>query len=249
MYLIDDGQILSVTLPLSNAEAESRARLKMGDLQRASFFETFGPLNSQISSMTLSTDHKLLLVTTLGGTKPGQAMFKWLDGGSPELNYRVEMDGSVWCSAANPQISDGYLDFAIGTQRQLLIASVLPYGNAEFFQHRWPRGSAQSGFQAVDWLDKNIIISGLRNGSVFLWDGRASGNGATSQRIQHGSSICHVRALNHNKVVVAGMEDRVSCRKLHPTVPFPPSLLLPPTKSHKDNSLVSFQNPVPQIQK
>ena len=60
---------------------------------------------------------------------------------------------------------------------------------------------------AVDWLDRNVVLSGCRNGQVRLWDTRNIG---TSIPLRHPSSITHARRLNENMIVVAGLKHQAS---------------------------------------
>ena len=168
-------------------------------------------LGSQISSMTLASNHEFLLTTTLGGLHAPQAHFIWLDGSGLDLDSRDMRYGTIWCSACSPLNSNGYQAFAIGTESQLIIIGMKPDGPRRITRLEASKKHDQRDVHAVDWLDTNVAMSGLRNGKVFLWDIRAAGVSAMTHRITHGSSICHTRALSGNKIVVSGMKNKVRC--------------------------------------
>lgn len=61
----------------------------------------------------------------------------------------------------------------------------------------------------MDWLDMNVILNGHRNGKVKLWDARTKGLEGTSSRVQHPSSIAHVRRITDHRIAVAGLENEL----------------------------------------
>ena len=62
---------------------------------------------------------------------------------------------------------------------------------------------------AVDWLSPTVIMNGCTEGGVWLWDLRSGGKSCES-RIQHPNRINHVRRIDENMIVVAGLESPVS---------------------------------------
>jgi WD40 repeat protein len=55
--------------------------------------------------------------------------------------------------------------------------------------------------QAVEWLSSDVIASGLRNSSVFLYDVRS---GENSLRLQHSQSVTKIRKVDLWRIVVGG---------------------------------------------
>ena len=62
---------------------------------------------------------------------------------------------------------------------------------------------------AVDWQSVNVVLSGCRDGTVRLWDVRVREPHGTSLRLRHSSTINHVRKLNDNSIIVAGIEGQL----------------------------------------
>ena len=62
---------------------------------------------------------------------------------------------------------------------------------------------------AVDWQSINVVLSGCRDRTVRLWDVRVREPHGTSLRLRHSSSINHVRKLNDNAIIVAGIEGQI----------------------------------------
>ena len=61
----------------------------------------------------------------------------------------------------------------------------------------------------MDWLCLNVVLEGFQKGTVRLWDLR-SGAASTEPRLQHPSAINHVRSIDQNLVVVAGLKNEVN---------------------------------------
>ena len=112
-----------------------------------------------------------------------------------------------WASAANP--CPDFCTFAIATAGGGML---LQEG-----QGRWivecPQG--QRDVAAVDWLSPRVIITGCHLGEVRLWDTRSR---ASSQepRIQHPIGSNHVRSIDANVIVVAGLQNEVISSPLSP---------------------------------
>ena len=62
---------------------------------------------------------------------------------------------------------------------------------------------------AIDWHGENIVLRGSHDGAVRLWDMRTRAESLRA-RIQLHSTINHVRSINENFVVVAGLDNQVS---------------------------------------
>ena len=87
---------------------------------------------------------------------------------------------------------------------------------------------------AVDWLNENVVLNGSRDGFLRLWDVRIPTLEGTSAPLKHPSTINHVRRLNENRIVVAGIKNKLSvydmrflrkskpnCTETEPFVDFP----------------------------
>lgn len=120
----------------------------------------------------------------------------------PAVNISVHTD--IWCSAAR-QLEPG---FAVGHTGCVNVITPRESGwDFSGFSH--PRGSKLSStdrVQAVDWLDRNTIVEGVRSGKVLLMDLRSRDSAI---RILHRKGIHHVRTLGNNKVVIAGMKNQL----------------------------------------
>ena len=105
-----------------------------------------------------------------------------------------------WASAANPRAD--FCKFAIATADGGML---LQEG-----QGRWvvecPRG--QRDLAAVDWLSPSVIITGCHLGEVRLLDTRSRASSQTP-RIQHPIGSNHVRSIDANVIVVAGLQNEV----------------------------------------
>ena len=112
--------------------------------------------------------------------------------------------GTYWTSAANP-VPD-VCNFAIGASNGSFILRDI---NSRWFLERNPNLQGQGEAVAIDWLGPRVVLKGCGEGSVRLWDLRSRGEG-TEPRIQHRTSINHLRRIDENMVVVAGLLNEVS---------------------------------------
>ena len=169
-------------------------------------------LNAQISSMSFAQDSGFILTTNLGN-RGEIKVYSAL--GTTGMVDSTKTRNLYRCSAAKP--SSGI--FALGHDGGMDTLWLHPDDYWEI--SRSPL--AESSTQAVDWLDRNILIGGLRNGKVRMWDTRASGtnHSSFSHVIKHGSCITHVRAWNQNQIVVAGIEDQLNTYDLRYVLPGP----------------------------
>ena len=112
-----------------------------------------------------------------------------------------------WASAANPH--PDFCKFAIASAGGGMLLQEC--------QGRWiiERPQGQRDVAAVDWLSPSVIITGCHLGEVRLWDTRS---GASSQkpRIQHPIASNHVRSIDANVIVVAGLQNEVISSPLSP---------------------------------
>ncbi|KAJ5892197.1 uncharacterized protein N7473_008425 [Penicillium subrubescens] len=124
---------------------------------------------------------------------------------------RIRTLQTLWCSAACPT-GDKAL-FAIGTSDGLhtlegysshWTLSQKPFPNEKANQTQGFRrhgNSSHASVQAVEWLSSDVIASGLRNSTVFLYDVRT---GDTSLRLQHSQSVTKIRKVDPWRIVVGG---------------------------------------------
>lgn len=111
--------------------------------------------------------------------------------------------GTYSASAASPR--DGLCIFAIaGSNGTVLLHEHEDTWRSE--RRETPEGLRE--VVAVDWLGPNVVLEGYRNGAVRLWDTRSRA-ASTEPRIQHTSAINHVRNIDENLVVVAGLNNEV----------------------------------------
>lgn len=135
----------------------------------------------------------------------------------PSLNYISDVSTLVrssnygttfWSSSARP--SNPRSDFALGTSSGTILiiedqSSWLVEPSMRFCEDDLDAPEVL----AVDWLSQNVVLNGCRDGSVRLWDVRARGIEGTSYPLKHQSSITHVRKMNENRIVVAGIENQL----------------------------------------
>jgi len=106
---------------------------------------------------------------------------------------------TFWASSVKPTTTNN--DFAVGTSHGTFIIEEMNAGFSKTAKMDTPRDVL-----AVDWLDQNVVMNGCRDGEVWLWDTRAEGRHACSNRISTPSCISRVRKVNDNKIVVAGIQ-------------------------------------------
>ena len=128
--------------------------------------------------------------------------FSWDSPSSPFI-FSIPT-GINWACAANP--CHDVCSFAIAASNGSLLLRE--------DEDEWTLGQSQSseGLReavAVDWLCPNVVLKGCRLGEVRLWDTR-SHSMSTEPRIQHPIAINHVRSIDANLIVVAGLQNEVS---------------------------------------
>lgn len=124
---------------------------------------------------------------------------------------RIRTTPSLWCSAACPTGTKAL--FAVGTSDGLHTlegsGSHWMLSQKPFPDERLPdsgefrrRGSSShASVSAVEWLSSDVIVSGLRNSSVFLHDLRSGGS---ATRLQHPHSVTKIRKVDQYRLVVGG---------------------------------------------
>ena len=178
------------------------------------------------------------------------------DGSDTEAPYHLwartlSPDETIYAAAANPEATDELL-FTVATSSGPQIIGTCTRGTDMYLSgsngltalHRSEVETEESSDTlSVDWLDRNVVVSGRRNGAVRLWDIRSRGLDACSAPIQHPSCISHIRSLDRNRIVVAGLQDQV-CFGDHSDAilsksPFPHSI---PMRSRLLSSVVSLND-------
>lgn len=128
---------------------------------------------------------------------------------------RIRTTPSLWCSAACP-VGDKAL-FAIGTSNGLhtlegfgshWTVSQKPFpndtdpskhGNQQGFREHG--NSSHASVNTVEWLNPDVIASGMRNSTVFLHDLRSGGSAA---RLQHPHAVTKIRKVDPYRLIVSG---------------------------------------------
>ncbi len=96
--------------------------------------------------------------------------------------------------------------FAIAASNGTLIA----YEANGRWHHTLSRDSpGQTEAVAVDWFSRAVVLRGFKQGTVKLWDLRINAV-STEPRIQHHHPVNHVKRVDDNIIVVAGLENKVS---------------------------------------
>lgn len=123
---------------------------------------------------------------------------------------RSQMNATFWAASARPDATIS--DFAIATTHGTVIVaesqSSWSFDRIQTF--KCESIEASSEVLAVDWLDSNVLLNGCRDGTVRLWDVRTDDASGTSWRIKHPSCVNHVRKVDRNRIVVAGLERQMA---------------------------------------
>lgn len=124
--------------------------------------------------------------------------------------FRSPTNATFWASSSRPDptISDFAIATTYGTVVVAQTQSSWSFGRIQTFG--FEDFDASSEVLAVDWLDTNILLNGCRDGTVRLWDARTHGSSGTSWRVKHRSCINHVRRLDANRIVVAGLQRQMA---------------------------------------
>lgn len=126
---------------------------------------------------------------------------------------RAPRNTTFWASSSRPD--PAISEFALATTRGTIIVaesqSSWSFDRIQTFNNDI---DASSEVLAVDWLDTNILLNGCRDGTVRLWDARTRGVSGTSWRVRHPSCVNHVRKVDANRIVVAGLERQMAAYDL-----------------------------------
>ena len=127
---------------------------------------------------------------------------------------RPQTNTTFWASSSRPDPTIS--DFAIATTCGTVIVaesqSSWTFDRIQTFKSEDPDASPE--VLAVDWLDTNVLLNGCRDGTVRLWDARTCGASGTSWRVKHQSCINHVRRVDANRIVAAGLERQMAAYDL-----------------------------------
>lgn len=130
-----------------------------------------------------------------------------LQNGSIQLRSSQRLT-DFWASSACPDATRS--DFALATFGGTIIVTENQtgwgFGGHQAFEHATNSDIDYNDVLAVDWQSNNVVLNGCRDKTVRLWDIRVGGLEGTSLRLRHPSTINHVRKLNDNSIIVAGME-------------------------------------------
>ncbi len=130
--------------------------------------------------------------------------------------YRSDHHRGFFSSVANPFSTSNA--FAIGTARGTCLVAEAEaqwqWSASTTFSNIVGKGT-RSDILAVSWLDANVVVNGSRDRKVLLWDTRDPAG--TALRFMAPSTISHVKALDANRILVAGIEDKLQVYDLrHP---------------------------------
>ena len=115
---------------------------------------------------------------------------------------------AIWSSSANPYAYDPL--FAVGTSEGIRLLSLDRISFITSFPLLdWPDSEGRRDVLALDFWKPSLLIAGMRDGKLGLWDIRANG---TTVRVQHPSAVGHVRGIDEHKFIVAGLKDKVCAR-------------------------------------
>lgn len=123
---------------------------------------------------------------------------------------RNQSFGTIWASSPRPDPTTSTFAIATSYGAATVAESQSSWSFDRVQTFKSEALDASSEVLALDWLDTNILLNGCRDGTVRLWDTRTSGASGTSWRVRHQSCINHVRKLDANRIVVAGLERQLA---------------------------------------
>ncbi|KAL8850182.1 MAG: hypothetical protein Q9221_004868 [Calogaya cf. arnoldii] len=113
---------------------------------------------------------------------------------------------TIWASAASPRIDSTM--FAVGDSKGTFLVRLTGNGVSDVGgQREWCGNERAPETLTVDFWKPDLVLSGMRSGKVRLWDIRSKG---TNVRFQHLSCISNIRAIDDNKVLVAGLANKMA---------------------------------------
>ncbi|CAO1602277.1 hypothetical protein XANCAGTX0491_005903 [Xanthoria calcicola] len=194
---------------------------------------------SEISSMSISPS-RFVLATALGMQKPptmhfiplaNPSAFRVNNGNFRQRRPRGQRDHAypshdlpnldgdiaalftfpkdvhtIWASAASPRIDSTM--FAVGDSNGTCLVRLIGNGISDVgSQREWCGNEQAAETLTVDFWKPDLVLSGMRSGRVQIWDIRSKG---MNVRFQHPSCISNVRAIDDNKVLVAGLAAKMA---------------------------------------
>ncbi|KAI4285705.1 MAG: hypothetical protein L6R38_000443 [Xanthoria sp. 2 TBL-2021] len=142
-----------------------------------------------------------------------------LDGDIASLMTSSQGVHTIWASAASPHIDSTM--FAVGDSKGTLLVRLTGDGVSDVGgQREWCGNEQAAETLAVDFWKPDLVLSGMRSGKVRLWDIRSKG---TNIRFQHPSCISNIRAIDDNKVLVAGLAAKMAIYDTRFTKGYPQS--------------------------
>ena len=118
------------------------------------------------------------------------------------LRPSSNISSTFYDSSANPdQTSSISLAIAADTGVLFLKESQIHYTDWLEDFHK-----TNSAVFSVNWLSPTLLTSGCRNGAVWLYDIRSQGK---TLRIQHPSSVTHVKQADEWRLVIAGLQSNL----------------------------------------
>jgi WD40 repeat protein len=182
--------------------------------------KTICMMQSQISSLHLNSTTRTLITTSPGDSHlpamhitrlldPTQALSAGnLDGGIL-TQFRLTNTSTIFCSAINPW-PNVQETIAIGTggpgSIQLFHAATESPRVSGWRQEEGK--STGSDLLAIDWLSRNLLAAGLRDGTVALYDVRARQG---VKRMRHSGGVLNLkRADRDTRFVCTGMGSKMA---------------------------------------
>lgn len=128
-----------------------------------------------------------------------------------------ESNATFWASSPRPDTTVSVFAVATSNGTGLVEEQQSNWSSNRIQTFKTGDLDASSEVLAVDWLDRNVLLNGCRDGTVRLWDVRTRDVSGISWRVRHPSCINHVRKLDANRIVVAGLEGRMAVYDLRYT--------------------------------
>ncbi|KAL8682744.1 MAG: hypothetical protein Q9186_001255 [Xanthomendoza sp. 1 TL-2023] len=121
--------------------------------------------------------------------------------------FRAVNVKTIWSSVASPSVDTTM--FAVATSKGAMLVG-LKGGTDQTWTTRadFAGDDGAADTLAVDFWNSNLVLAGMRSGKVRLWDLRS--DGANNVRFQHSSSVRNIKVLDDNKILVAGLKNKMA---------------------------------------
>jgi WD40 repeat protein len=173
-------------------------------------------MTSPVSSLHFLPRTAALCVTTIGSDRPPVVYLTDPDRDGPYVGeqFTPKNCSTIWCSRPKPVSFDGTSppernsipenesdQIAVGAGSSLQLYTRSPSGPWDCQTiHIWA-----SDVLALEWLDKNTISLGYRDGKVLIYDTRSGGS---TKVLSHPAPICNIRrADDFTRLVVSGVSN------------------------------------------